>query len=249
MKKLLFIALGCFLVYNAGAQDKEDLKQKTFGKLTQADRLVFNIFTDIWINAPKDSIDIKNMNRGFDFYIMHELPFGKSNFAFAFGLGVGCHNLYSDAMPVKSYIDTNDVKNYDGTTVFKKIPAFSTDTRQMIDVKNNKFTQVYLDLPIEFRYRLKNNAFKVYLGGKIGVMLSNHTKYHGDDFTEKYPTGSIRVKEYDIANVETWRYGVTARIGWKWIQVYGYYSFSKLFKHDRGPDMYPISVGLTISPY
>jgi hypothetical protein len=96
---------------------------------------------------------------------------------------------------------------------------------------------------------MKNNAFKFYLGGKIGLMLSNHTKYNGDDYEENYPTGSIRIKEYKIANVNKYRYGLTARIGWKWIQVYGYYSISKLFKKDLGPDMYPISVGLTISPY
>ncbi len=250
MKKILLMLVGCFLVFAASAQDKEDIKKGTFGKLTQADRVVFNIFTDIWMNVPGDSMSVKKINRGADFYIMKEFPFGKSNFSFAVGLGVGCNNLYSNAMPVKSFtLDTLGVKNYDGTTVFKKIPSFSPDGKQEINFKNNKFTTVFLDIPLEFRYRMKNNAFKIYLGGKIGLMLSNHTKYNGDNYNEDYPTGNIRFKEYKIANVEKYRYGVTARIGWKWIQVYGYYSLSKLFKKDKGPDMYPISVGLTISPY
>ncbi|MEI6852949.1 MAG: outer membrane beta-barrel protein [Bacteroidota bacterium] len=250
MKKILLIALGCFLVYSANAQDKEDVKKGTFGKLTQADRLVFNIFSDIWMGAPTDSMSIKKINRGADFYVMKEFPFGKSNFSFALGLGVGCNNLYSNAMPVKSFsLDSLGAKVYDGKTVFTKIPSFSPDGRQPINFKNNKFTQVYLDIPLEFRYRMKNNAFKFYLGGKVGLMLSNHTKYNGDDYTENYPTGTMRIKEYKIANVSKYRYGITARIGWKWIQVYGYYSLSKLFKKDLGPDMYPISVGLTISPY
>jgi hypothetical protein len=41
------------------------------------------------MNTPDDSMmKIKKINRGADFYIMHEFPFGKSNFSFALGLGV-----------------------------------------------------------------------------------------------------------------------------------------------------------------
>jgi hypothetical protein len=250
MKKILLMALACFLIYTANAQDKTNLKKGTFGKLTQADRLVFNIYSDIWMNAPTDSMKIKKINRGADLYIMHEFPFGKSNFSFALGLGVGCNNIYSDARPVKGFaLDTNNTKVYDGTTVFTKIPAKSPDGSQDINYKNNKLTTVFLDIPLEFRYRMKNNAFKFYLGGKIGLMLSNHTKYNGDNYNENSPTGTMRIKEYKIPYLEKYRYGITARIGWKWIQAYGYYSLSHLFKKDKGPEMYPISVGLTISPY
>ncbi len=252
MKKILLMVASCFLVYAAIAQDKEDVKKGTFGKLKQADRIVFNVFTDFWMNAPSsDVMKIKKINRGADVYLMKEFPFGKSNFSFALGLGIGCNNLYSDAKPIKNYtVDTTTHKNiYDGNTVFKRLPDSSADNAQKITYKNNKFTTVFLDIPVEFRYRTKNNAFKIYLGGKFGFLLSNHTKYNGDNYNEDSPTGKIRFKEYKIANLETIRYGLTARIGWKWIQVYGYYSLSKLFKKDKGPDMYPISVGLTISPY
>jgi hypothetical protein len=79
---------------------------------------------------------------------------------------------------------------------------------------------VYADIPLEFRFRLKNNAFKFYLGGKFGVMLGNHTKYSGDNYNEDYPTPTMKVKEYKIPNVSRVRYGITLRTGWKWIQVY-----------------------------
>jgi len=251
MKKLLLIIVGCFLVYAANAQDKEDIRKNALGNFKQADRVVVNVFSDIWMNAPTDSMKIKKINRGADVYLMKEFRFGKSNFGFAIGIGIGSNNLYSNANPIKNYtLDSlTGKKNYDGVTVFKKLPTKSSDSLQDINYKNNKFTTVFLDIPIEFRYRLKNNAFKVYLGGKFGFLLSDHTKYNGDDYSQLSPTGSIRTKQYKIANVESIRYGLTARIGWKWIQVYGYYSLSKLFKKDKGPDMYPISVGLTISPY
>lgn len=252
MKKIMFVALCLVLSYSLSAQDKEDLKKATYGKLKQADRFVVDVFTDMWMlkGAAKDSIDPKQINRGANVGIMHEIPFGASNFSFAVGLSVGCHNLYSDATPMKNYThDSLGAKIYDRTTVFKKIPQFSTDGKQEINFKNNKFTVIYADIPLEFRFRLKNNAFKFYLGGKFGVMMGNHTKYNGDNYNEAYPTPTIKEKEYKIANVNSVRYGLTVRTGWKWIQVYGYYSLSNLFKKDKGPDMYPISVGLTISPY
>lgn len=251
MKKILLIMIGLLLVTAVNAQEKKTSYKDQYTKFTQMDRIVLNVYTDIWINEPKDSIDIKPMNIGADFYLMQELPFGQSNFSLAGGIGVGSHNLYSDAMPVKNFsIDTTTGgKIYDGTTVFTKIPAYSTDGKQKIDYKKNKFTQVYFDIPIELRYRMKNNAFKVYLGGKFGFLMGCHTKYRGDDFTEEYPTGEIKFKEYKIANVQTVRYGLTARIGWKWVQAYGFFSLSNLFKKEKGPEMYPISVGLTLSPY
>jgi len=251
MKKIMFVALCLALSYSLSAQDKEDKKKTIYGKLTQADILVADVFTDMWImkGAAKDSIDPKQINRGANVSILKEFPFGTSNFSFAVGLGVSCHNLYSDAYPINYTLDSTGNKVYGGATYFTKIPAKSTDGAQDIHYKNNKFTVVYADIPLEFRFRLKNNAFKFYLGGKFGVMLSNHTKYRGDNFYEDYPTPTIKTKEYRIPNVNSVRYGITVRTGWKWVQAYAYYSLSHLFKKDKGPDMYPISVGLTISPY
>lgn len=254
MKKIMFIALCLALSYSLSAQDKEDIKKRFKGKLTQADRIVVDVFTDMWImdSATNASINPKQINRGANAYFMHEFPFGKSNFSFALGLGVSFHNLYSDAIPMKNFtIDSLGVKTFEKTTSFQKIPETTADG-QPVNVKKNKFTVVYADIPLEFRFRLKNNAFKFYLGGKFGLMLGNHTKYYGDNFNENYPTPTIKTKEYRIANVNTVRYGITVRTGWKWIQLFGYYSISHLFKKDKediNPDMYPISVGLTISPY
>ena len=41
----------------------------------------------------------------------------------------------------------------------------------------------------------------------------------------------------------------TARIGWGWVNVFATYSLTTLFKTDRGPELYPFSVGLTISDW
>ena len=234
MKKIILIVVGCFLIYNASAQDKEDKLKTNKGKLQRTDRIVIDIFSDIWMNAPTDSMKIKQINRGANAYFMFEFPFGKSNFSFAPGIGIGFTNLYSTAMPVKSFaFDSLGAKVYDGNTVFKKVPSFSPDGQQAINVKNNKFSIVSADIPLEFRYRTRNSAFKFYVGAKVGITLSNYMKYNGDNFNENSPTGTIRFKEYKIANVASYRYGITCRIGWKWVQAYGYYSLSKFYSFER----------------
>lgn len=250
MKKIAMLVFLSVVGLTVMAQDKDDLKNIKLNNNNKKDLMVFDIFSDIWMNQPGDSMDVKAINRGFNFNLMKEFKMGKSNFSFAVGLGISAHNLYSNAIPVKSFeYDTNGTKVYDGKTVFTHIPSFSADGKQEINYKNNKLTVVYADIPLEFRFRTKNSAFKFYLGGKIGLMLSNHNKYHGDDYSGVYPTGTVRVKDYKIPNINTVRYGLTARIGWKWVQAYGYYSLSHLFKKDKGPDMYPISIGVTFTPY
>ncbi len=253
MKKIMFVALCLAFSYSLSAQDKEDINTKDkifYGKPSKQDRIAVDVFTDMWMmnSEAADSIDAKQINLGVSWHYKYEILFGKSNFSFAAGLGFSLHNLHSDAIPINYTIDSGK-RVYGGSTVFTKIPKKSTDGSQDISYVKNKFTAIYVDIPFEFRYRLRNNAFKFYLGGKLGLMLGSYNTYNGDNYNEDSPTPKMRVREYAIPNVNNVRYGITVRTGWKWIQVYGYYSLSHLFKKDKGPDMYPISVGLTISPY
>jgi hypothetical protein len=57
------------------------------------------------------------------------------------------------------------------------------------------------------------------------------------------------VKFREIENLESFSYGPTMHIGYKWFHVTGYYSISKLFIKNKGPQMYPISIGFVLMPY
>lgn len=247
MKKTALFLLVLIIASNAYAQDKED-KQLNKMKLTQSDQFRLDIYTDIWMNLPSDTtMKTKQINRGASVSYMREIPFGRSNFSFAAGIGISCHNIYNDGQPDREFTtDTLGQISYTGKTVFYKIPE-KVGTEE-IDVKNNKLAVTYADIPIEFRYRTKNNQFKLYLGAKFGLTLTSYNKYHGDDFKND-PTHTIKVKTYKIPNIETLHYGITLRIGWKYVQAYGYYSLSTLFKKGKGPEMYPISAGLTFTPF
>ncbi len=46
--------------------------------------------------------------------------------------------------------------------------------------------------------------------------------------------------------INTFRYGLTARIGFKYLKLFANYDMVALFQKDRGPELYPVSVGITL---
>lgn len=266
MKKVVLIICCLLAVSSVFAQkdtDEKTNKNKTkpLARLDQADRVIVDVFTDIWMNAPGDSVmSISAINRGANAYFMRDIPIGKSNFSFAIGAGISCHNLYSDAWPVReSVADTNSAFGYvfTGRTAFQKLPDLVGATD--VSYKNNKLTRVFIDVPIEFRFRTKNDGqkFKFALGIKAGYLLSSHTKYRGDDIIYNYQTSTwglnseetVKSKFYKVPNLEVYRIAPTLRVGWGWVNVSASYSLTNLFKKNKSDyDMYPISIGLSITP-
>ena len=187
----------------------------------------FDLFTDIWMNKP-DNMSLRFFQQGFNTFGMYNFPFGKSNFSFAIGLGFGFHNLYSN----------NTIKDIRADSIeFMRIP-------DSIDYKKSKLGLSYIDLPIEFRLKTKDK-FRAAIGFKVGFLVDAKTKYKGD----RPEGGFIIDKQKQVKGLEMWRFGPTIRIGWDWINVYAYFSVTKIFQGGRGPEMYPISVGLTFLPF
>jgi hypothetical protein len=193
------------------------------------------LYTDIMLDMPA-GIKAWAINRGATVFGTYNVPFGKSDFSFAIGLGLSSHNIFGNF-----FIDSNA-----DSTTFLKIP----DT---IDYKRSKMTLVYLEIPLEFRFKSKSKV-SVGVGFKAGILAGSFSKYVGDGGfeTSNYilkDTGKQRVKFWGIKNLEQFTYGPTLRVGYKWINVTGYYMLSHLFTKNRGPEMYPISVGFVLMPF
>jgi hypothetical protein len=264
MKNFLLVFICLAVSASAFSQkDPDEITTKSarpLARLDQADRLMVDVFTDIWMNKPGDSMmSIKTINMGSNTYFFRDIPIGRSNFSFAVGAGISCHNQYSDAAPVRETVaDSTSPWNYvfTGKTTFAKIPSDINGNE--IKIKNNKLTVAYIDIPVEFRFRTRNEGqkFKAALGFKIGYLISSHTKYHGSDIVYDYETQAWalnsdknnKVKFFKIPNIESYRMGPTFRIGWGWVNLSAYYSLTNLFKKDHGPAMNPLSVGISITP-
>jgi hypothetical protein len=145
------------------------------------------------------------------------------------GLGISNHNFYSGNSMI------NDIKA--DTIVYSTIPQ---------DFKRTKINMTYLEVPAELKFRTKG-GFKVVVGAKVGYKLASKQKYIGnrsqDDGTK------VNQKEQKIYQLQDWTFGPTLRIGYKWITVYGYYQITNVFNKSRGPEMMPLSLGITITPF
>ena len=248
MKKIILSIAIMMLFINSYAQKEATLKDDTLrfpkDKNKGKDIIIFDLYSDIWILKDKpDIISVRTINQGINFYLMINRPISTSNFSIAYGLGISSHNFYSDGMPVLEKI--NGVPT--GKTIFETLGSHYQTT---VNYKTNKLNLTYLDLPIELKFKTRdahNRQLKFSLGFKIGYELSDHTKYVGDDVLEG-TTDQITIKKGNIKNINNWNYGVTARVGKGVLNLMAYYSLSKIFNTD-GPQMYPISVGISITPY
>ena len=221
MRNLLILLLSLITINVFSQVVNEETKRKfTFG---------LDVFTDIWQDKPS-TIDPKTLNPGVNIFGSYNYMVGNSNVSFSPGLGLGVHNLYSESM---LYVN-ND------SAFFRPI---SSDT----SFKKSKLTATYLDIPIEIRYKSKGE-FRLAIGFKFGFLMKAQTKYKGNDFING-TTDLVIIKEGKMNFIEKNRYGFTGRIGYKWLNLWGYYQLSTLFTEGNGPAMYPISIGITIIPF
>lgn len=221
MKKFIIIILAFVALQSFAQSISEDTRRKfQFGT---------DVFIDSWQKVPHD-LDLKSVNPGVNIAGSYNYIFGKSNVSFSPGLGLGIHNFYSSSLTVTE----ND------STYFQKIP-------DGVSYKKAKFTATYLDIPLEFRFKSKAE-FRFAIGFKFGFLLKAQTKYKGDDFLAGN-TNLVIIKKGRIPNVEKNRYGFTVKMGYKWLNLYGYYQLSTLFVSGNGPEMYPVSFGVSIIPF
>jgi hypothetical protein len=222
-KNLLVLSALFFSVSLVFGQDKEPIKIPKFGK--KEDRVILNFTWDNWLNA-SSGIKIKDFrSRGFSFLLMNEKILGKGNAAIGFGFGFSSQNVHSNTFP--SY-------SPDGSHTF--LSPISGD----YDV--NKLSCNFLDAALELRFRTHENEkekrFKVSLGIKGGYLVQSHTKYEDDNG---------KIKTYNIKNLNKFQYGPTARIAYGNLGISGYYSLVNLFKDGKGPELTPISMGISLA--
>ena len=159
---------------------------------------------------------------------MYNVPFGDSPISFSIGVGVGCHNLYSNTR-------INNIKA--DSVTFTVIP-------DSIDYKKSKLGLTYLDFPLELRLITKSKI-RASIGVKLGYLMDAKTKFKGDNLAG----AEIIEKQRKVDQVDKFRFGPTVRFGYDWFQIMGYFSVTQIFEKGFGPELYPISVGITFMPF
>ncbi len=118
-------------------------------------------------------------------------------------------------------------------------------TNDTVEYKKNTLNVTYLKAPLMLEINTgsdpKNN-FHIAVGGEFAYRIHSVAKqrYEEDDRNH-------RSKQRDDFNLEPFRYSAVARVGYNRVTVYATYGLNRLFKKDKGPQVYPFSVGVNIS--
>ncbi|MFP4023605.1 MAG: outer membrane beta-barrel protein [Thiohalospira sp.] len=169
-----------------------------------------------------------NMNINFAQY---SINLANNQFGLVTGLGLEFNYYRFDR-------DNSIQKDIDGVIVNQDLPV-------TWNVEKSKLSTTYATLPILIEVHTSSSQHKgiVFAAGVIGgAKLGSNTKV-------VYKENSDRKKDKvrNDYSLNPFRYGVTARLGvGDWL-VYGTYYISPLFEKDKGPELYPISVGLALS--
>ena len=101
-----------------------------------------------------------------------------------------------------------------------------------------------VNIPLEFRYR-PPNGFKFTVGARAGLICEISQKYKCSD--PAIPADTAMYKNLLVKNKMKYNIDVYARIGWKFVNVYYSFQPTPLFANNKGPKIYPMSVGISLS--
>ena len=228
MKRAL-IFLFSFAMISSSLLAQESSNDKFLKKFSTG----IDIINDFVMDAP-DDIEFRSFNPGVNVYGLYTFPINESNFAFALGAGLGMHNLHSNGL----LSDTASI------SFFTKFPD-KDENDNSISYKKNKLALTYLDFPFELRFK-SDNGIRFAVGFKIGILLNAHTKFKGDDPVDG---DNIKIKESGLPNFQSWRFGPSVQIGYKWVNLTGFYSTTRIFEENAGPEIFPVSIGIALRPF
>lgn len=152
----------------------------------------------------------------------------KNNIGMVIGAGWTFYNYRTD----NQYILTRDEN---GNT-----NGFPTDR----SVKKNKLATNFFNFPLLFEFQIPTNnghRFFISAGGYCGFLKKAHSKVVYNDNGSK-----SKDKHKGNLNVQPFQYGTMVRMGYRWVKLYATYNFSSLYMEDKGPELYPFTIGLTL---
>ncbi len=160
-------------------------------------------------------------------FVEKAFPVYKNRFGLVTGMGIKWNNYHFDK---NIMLDPNNI--------------FLT-TEVDTNFNKNKLGITYLTVPLLLEYHIpvgkKQNPIYFSTGVIGGVKIGSRTK-------QKYAIGG---KEYEDKTKEDfglspYTYSITARIGYKKLNLYANYSLVTLFEKNKGPVLYPFTIGVSL---
>jgi hypothetical protein len=108
-------------------------------------------------------------------------------------------------------------------------------------IKKNKLFIAYICLPILFEYQIPIDQAKLHFAvGVIGSIKIGSRQKQIYENNEKF----TRSKDF---NLNPFKCEATARIGYGAWTAFANYSLTTLFQKEKGPELYPVTVGMGLT--
>lgn len=127
-----------------------------------------------------------------------------------------------------------DMHNYEfqrDVVLREEQPQFSWDISETA-LRRSKLTLAYAKIPLMLRFstdrRRPEKGFRVTVGGFASLLINSHGKTKTED--------GERNKQRDLFHLNRVQYGVTGRIGFKFVELYCHYALSPLFRQPSASD-------------
>jgi hypothetical protein len=176
----------------------------------------------------------------------------KNKIGFTTGLGFQISNYYF----TDNYILIPDSN---ALTAYKVQDAQSNP----VSLKVNKLVVSYLTLPLFFEFQTnpyrKMSSFHVTLGAVAGLRIGSYTKQAYEDRNQSYyliDEQGNRIATYNVEHhsvndrgayhLSPFKVDAAFRVGWSHLNLFGTYSLTQMFQKDKGPELYPFTVGITL---
>lgn len=183
--------------------------------------------------APFDLKQARSWNFNLNF-MQYSIGFGTDKAGLVTGMGLEFNN-YHFSNPISLKVDN-------GITV---IDSSYIDAGYKVEKTKLSTTNLTLPLLLEFQIPTGEKRHRIYMAAGVigGLRIGSHTKVVFDDGDKR------KDKNRSDFNIATFRYGVTARLGYRAIRLYANYYPVQLFEKGKGPELYPFSVGLVLIPF
>lgn len=240
MRKVLLVVLAGMLSTSLFAQNDSIARKAALtpgNAVKGGDHFLLQLGYFTWNNKP-DSIQTKGLSRTFNAYFLFDFPF-KTNpkWSVAIGPGIATDNIFFDETNVGISANTNAL-------VFDNV----SDTNHF---KKYKLTTAFLEAPVELRFTANpyenKRSIKFAVGAKVGTLLSATVKGKELQNSADRSINDYTMKEKSKRFFNTTRLSGTARLGYGPFSIFASYGITPVFKEGLGPQVRPLSIGLTIS--
>jgi Outer membrane protein beta-barrel domain len=227
MKKYLLSLLFISILSSAWAQDTD--KPATKGATPSPDfpgSLVIEYGLNYLINPVQSMRTDPWKSSTINVFYMYPIQIGNSRFSVNPGIGIG-NEKFGFEDPITFYDSLGFTLLYD----VLDYPGLGTAT----EISKTQLIASYVDFPLELRVHSRKDDFDrswyLAIGGKIGVNFDAKTKI-------KYIQNGTRKtqKNKHDYNINMFRYGLIARIGYGPFNMWYYYSGSQLFRGNKTPN-------------